>query len=296
MNLEQAIDYRDNYEIKVREAAEFLRPYGKPEFGLVLGSGLDSIADELKSPEVISYEDIPNFPHSTVPGHVGNLFIGELKNVPVMIMQGRKHYYEVADEPMNTGMLQVIFPVHIMAELGIPNYFVTNAAGGLNPEYQPGDLMILRSHINTLPDPLLGRQHDFKAIDGKPLERFQVMNNAYDHDFRILMMQSGDVHEGMYMAASLPCFETEAESVACRDMWKVDAIGASTTPEVMVARNRGMKVVGISCITNIISGDGTNDTSHEEVMSVFESVENKDRLLSVINNFLRLYKSKPEKS
>lgn len=299
--LEQALEYQTNYEAKVKQAAEHVWLYLEhetPEFGIVLGSGLGDLADSITDAKVIPYEKIPNFPRTTVAGHEGKLLIGELEGVTVIGMKGRKHYYEVADEPFNTGILQAVFPVHVLAELGVKNYFATNAAGGLNTEYHVGDIMIIRSHINMLPNALLGRQHDFTRVDGiGQVWRFQPMNAAYDPQLREMLRQAGadhknHIHEGVYMAVSGPTYETEGESNAFRDGMHADAVGMSTTPEVIIARNRGMKAVGMSCITNKIAKDGTNATNHEEVKAILESTEVKDRLSSTVKNFFRMYKER----
>ena len=314
--LEQAFDYQQNYEQKVRDVARYIRYNTNltscPEFGIVLGSGLNDLAAVIKKETVIPYKDIPNFPVPTISGHEGNLIIGKLEGVPVIGLQGRKHYYEVADQPFNTGMLQVIFPVHVLAELNVPNYFVTNAAGGLNLDYDVGDVMIIKSHINLIPSSLLGRQHDFKTIKGEKLQRFQPMNGAYDKELRQLLMSAAEktsleilctskkaeghatVHEGVYLAVTGPTYETEGECIAFRDGLKADAVGMSTTPEVIVARNRGMNVVGFSCITNKIGPDGTNATNHEEVKAVLESEETRKLLTGTVQNFFRLYKEKTD--
>ncbi len=298
-SLELALDFRDNYEAKVASAADYvknkLREY-KPIFGVVLGSGLGELADSIKGATVISYEEIPNFPTTTVPGHEGKLLIGELEGVPVIGLKGRKHYYEVADEPFNTGILQTVFPVHVLAELGVSNYFVTNASGGLNQDYAIGDIMIIFSHINFLPNALLGRHHNFSKVDDtSQVWRFQPMNGAYDQQLTQMLSQAGSshkgrVHKGIYLAVTGPTYETEGESIAFREGLKADAVGMSTTSEVIVARNRGMRVVGMSCITNVISADGTNAANHEEVKAILESPAVKDRLSSTIRKFFKLYR------
>jgi purine-nucleoside phosphorylase len=197
---------------------------------------------------------------------------------------------------MNTGMLRVVFPVHVMAELGIKNYFVTNASGGLNTRYKVGEIMAIKSQINLLPNPLLGREMNFKTIDGKHMERFQPMNESYNDDLREMLKKAGKIadkkvkiREGTYCAVTGPTYETEAESISYRKM-KIDAVGMSTTPEVIVARNRGMKVVGFSCITDTIEKDGTNKVTHDEVKAILESEKVKNRLLSTIREFFKLYR------
>ncbi len=295
--LEQALDFADHYEIRVKDAAQYIQDFlgdRRPVFGIVLGSGLGALTESIKNPTMVPYGAVPNFPTTTVEGHEGKLVIGELDGVPVVGLKGRKHYYEVADE-LN-GILKAVFPVQVLAELGIQNYFVTNAAGGLNPKYQVGDIMIIRSHINLLPNPLLGRHHDFKRVDtGEKVWRFQPMNQAYDSELRKMLKTAGSefpghIHEGVYLAVTGPTYETEGESVAFRDGLKADAVGMSTTPEIIVARNRGMKAVGMSCITNVIAEDGTNATNHEEVKAILESPEVKDRLSSTVQNFFKLYR------
>lgn len=286
-------EFQRNYEMYVRRTADYLKSkVGKAEFGIVLGSGLGDLADKIQNAEKIPYKSIfPFFPIPTVDGHEGMLIVGEIAGVRVVGLKGRKHYYEVADQPMNVGMLQVVFPVHVLAELGIKNYFVTNAAGGLNQLYTIGDIMVIRSHINFMPNPLLGRHHKFKRLDdGKGVWRFQPMNGAYDAELRSLLCKAGAQREGVYLAVTGPSYETDAECIAFRDGWMADAVGMSTTPEVIIARSRGMKVVGMSCITNKIGPDGTNATNHTEVKAVLDSAETRERLCSTIERFFELYK------
>ena len=302
--LHQFYDFSKNYESKVGEAARYLKPLvekHKPEFGLVLGSGLGDLADAIDVKADFAYKTIPHFPQTTVQGHEGRLIFGELEGVPVIGLKGRKHYYEVADLPFNVGMLQVIFPVHVLAELGVKNYFATNAAGGLNKNYNVGDVMVIDSHINMIPNALLGRHHDFKRVDnGESVWRFQPMNNAYDKELSQLLLEAGekngrmyalgDMKKGKYLAVTGPTYETEGECLAFRDGMGADAVGMSTAPEVIVARNRGMKCVGMSCITNKIAADGTNATNHEEVKTILESEEVRARLAGTVANFFTLYR------
>ncbi len=310
-SLEEAIEYRRDYERNVDEAAAFLkeRLHGtRPEFGIVLGSGLEKLAETIDCPELILYSSIPHFPVPTVEGHAGMLWIGKLEGVPILGFQGRKHYYEVADEPHNTGILQVAFPVHVLANLQVPNYFATNAAGGLHPRYNIGDLMVIRSHMSEIPNPLLGTHYTFTTPEGISVPRFVPLSKAYDPEFRKLLRKAGSdasrksglwqwllsmikgsrVHEGVYMAMTGPTYETEAECIDLRRRG-VDAVGMSTVPEVIVARSRGMRVVAFSCITNKVAEDGTNATSHDEVKRVLESKETKDRLANTIRSFFQLY-------
>jgi len=297
--LKEALDYRNNYEQKVREAAQHVKRFlgdKKPAFGITLGSGLGEIATITKQEIIIPYSEIPYFPTMTVPSHEGKLIIGSIEGVPVIVLKGRKHYYEVADEPFSNGMLKVVFPVHVLAELGVKRWFTTNATGALNPAYKVGDLMIVKSHISFLPNPLLGRQHDFKRVnDAKPVLRFQPMHEAYDSSLRKLLLKAAEpykdfVHEGMLLAVTGPTYETHAESLFFRKGLGVDAVGMSVPPEIVVAANRGMRAVAFSCITDVIHKDGSNPTSHEEVMSVLNSQEVKKRFEGIVRGFFRLYR------
>jgi len=293
--LTQALDYQNNYERKVREAADYVKNKlggHQPVFGLVLGSGLGDLAESIEDATAIPYSEIPHFPITTIVGHEGKMLIGNLKGVPIIGLKGRKHYYEVADEPFNTGILQTVFPVHVLAELGVKNYFVTNAAGGLNLNYLIGDPMIINTHINLLPNPLLGRHHEFKVENHQRVERFQPMNQDYDSELsQLLWIASGQkARFGTYLAVTGPSYETKGESIAFRDGWKADAVGMSTANEVIIAKNRGMKVVGFSCITNKIAADGTNATNHEEVKAILNSSEVRKQLSDTVKWFFKLYK------
>ncbi|MBU4242561.1 MAG: purine-nucleoside phosphorylase [Nanoarchaeota archaeon] len=304
-----AYNYQKNYEAKVKKASDFLKDKltTQPLFGLTLGSGLGELADRIENALILDYSEIPNFPTPTVEGHEGKMVFGELKGVPVIGLKGRKHFYEVADQPFNTGILQVAFPVHTLANLGVENYFATNAVGSLNTEYylskledmkhKVGDVMVIDSHINMIPNPLLGRHMDFKRIDGEKTFRFQPMNDAYDEDLRKILFQAThnyhrNCHRGTLLSLTGPTFESEAESKAFRCSLEADVVGMSVTPEVIVARNRGMKCLGMSCITNVIKEDGTNATSHEEVKAILESQEIKNRLFGIVERFFEIYKEK----
>ena len=303
--LAKAYDYQQNYEDKVNESAIIIKhvlgffnrgSWQPPEFGIVLGSGLGDIANEIKGAKTIPYEHIPNFPRTTVQGHEGKLIYGNLEGVPVIGLKGRKHFYEAADEPFNNGMLQVLFPVHVLACLGVKNYFATNAAGGLNTEYNIGDIMIINSHINMIPNALLGRQHKFKRVNGEDTWRFQPMNDAYDTQLTSLLCKAAyeiciDTRIGNYLAVTGPTYETKSECLAFRDGLGADAVGMSTAPEVIAARNRGMKCVAFSCITNKIANDGTNATNHEEVKAILDSSEVRQKLTSTVHKFFELYRN-----
>ncbi|MFC1755162.1 purine-nucleoside phosphorylase, partial [Thermoproteota archaeon] len=240
-------------------------------------------------------DDTPFFPTSTVEGHEGALVIGALEDVPVIGLQGRKHYYEVAECLGNTGMLQVIFPVNVLAGLGVKNYFGTNAVGGLHRDHKVGDIMIVKDHINTIPNALLGRQHKFNTVDDEPTARFPPMTDAYDPEYqRMLRLASAqymeNTHQGVYCAFTGPSYETPAERRYARDVLKADTVGMSLAPEVLAARNRGMKCVAFNCITNIIDREGSCDDSHEEVIAVTEDPAVKKRLASTVQNFFSMYK------
>lgn len=310
--LEEAVTYQGHYESRVKQAAFYIRkrildanPAGltftpgssdKPVFGLTLGSGLGDLVEEIESPTAIHFRDIPYFPIPTVEGHEGIMYLGRLQGVPIIGLKGRTHYYEVADKPFNTGMLDVSFAVNVLAELGVPNYFATNAAGGLNQNYQVGDLMIIKSHIMLIPNPLLGRKHTFDRVDdGKQTWRFTPLNTAYDKAFRNMLRNHKrtfphSLHDGIYLAVTGPTYETAAECLAFRDGFKADAVGMSTSPEVIVATNRGMRTVGMSIITNKIAADGTNATNHEEVMATLKSTKVKERLQTVVRGFFKEYR------
>ncbi len=290
------LEFQENYEKKVQEAVEHLRPNVPEgtEWAITLGSGLGGLADKVESSAIIDYGCIPNFPTPTVAGHEGKMIVGKLEGVPIVGLKGRKHFYEVADLPGNLGMLKVIFPVHVLAGLGIKNYFVTNAAGGLNPKYDVGDVMIIDSHVNMLPNAMIGRKHTFERLDGEEVFRFQPMNDEYDRDYIDILSDSANNfdynnHKGVYLSVTGPAYETKAECVAFRDNFGADAVGMSTTPEVITARSRGMNCVGMSCITNKIAKDGTNAANHEEVKAILDSDQVKNRLYSTVEGFFSKY-------
>ncbi|HJX05772.1 MAG TPA: purine-nucleoside phosphorylase [Candidatus Nanoarchaeia archaeon] len=292
-------DFHYNYEYHVRQAsytvAQFIKDY-KPEFGITLGSGMGYIANLIKDAKTLDYSQIPSFPVPQMPGHEGKLVVGRLEGVDVLCFKGRKHYYEMADEPFNNGIRKAVFPIHMLAELEVKNYFATNAAGGLNLDYCVGDIMLISSHINMIPNALLGRHLAFNRVDnGKPTERFQPMNEAYDPELRKLFLSAAKkykdrVHEGVLLGVTGPTYETDAEGLFFRKGLGADAVGTSVTPEVIVARNRGMKAVAFSCITDVIEEDGTNTATHEQVVSVLHSPEVNQRFESIVRTFFRLYR------
>ena len=227
-----------------REAADYLasRIPGNPETAIILGSGLGSLADQIESATVIPYAEIPHFMHSTAIGHKGNLIYGKLGGKEVLAMQGRFHYYE------GYTMQQVTFPVRVMKLFGIQNLLVSNAAGGINPSFKVGDLMIIRDHINMMPNPLIGPNNELFGT------RFPDMTRAYDREMIRLAEEiatSLDIplKKGVYVGLTGPSFETPAE-YAFYGRVGGDAIGMSTVPEVIVARHAGLRVFGMSVITN----------------------------------------------
>lgn len=254
---------------KVETAAGFIK--GKmngaiPEIGLILGSGLGVLADEIENPVKIPYGDIPEFPVSTVEGHAGQLVIGNLGGKTVLAMQGRFHFYE--GYPME----KVTFPVRVMKQLGIETLIVTNAAGSVNESFKPGDLMIINDHINMMgTNPLIGPN------DERFGPRFPDMSEAYNKELRVKAREIAtslgiDVKEGVYIGNSGPAYETPAEVRMARILGG-DAVGMSTVPEVIVARHCGMKVLGISCLTNMAAGILDQPLSHTEVIETTERVK-----------------------
>lgn len=277
---------KDLYVSEVSEAADFIgvkfsNNKFSPIIALTLGSGLNKLADLIKPVAIIPYKDIPHFPISTVPGHEGILIAGYLEGVPMIGLKGRKHYYEVADQPRPMDI--VTFPVHVAASLECKLYIATNAAGGLNPTYKVGDLMVIKSHIGLFqPNPLLGSQHNF----GKNMF-FQPQNTEYSPRLRTVFRSiDKSIHEGVYVALTGKTYETQAECLMLRAMG-ADAVGMSTIPEIIVATNRGMDTFGVSMITNAIAKDGTNATNHEEVTAVLNSKKTEEKLFRVFREFFK---------
>ena len=254
---------------KIQETAEFLR--GKmtttPETAIILGTGLGSLVNEITDKYEIEYKDIPNFPLSTVEGHSGKLIFGKLGNKEIMAMQGRFHFYE------GYSMKEVTFPVRVMRELGIKTLFVSNAAGGMNPDFIIGDLMIINDHINFFPEhPLRGKNIPYG-------DRFPDMSAAYDKSLiamakEIAAEKGIRVVEGVYLGTQGPTFETPAEYRMFHRMGG-DAVGMSTVPEVIVARHCGIRVFGISVITDLGVEGIVVECSHEEVQKAADEAQPK---------------------
>jgi purine-nucleoside phosphorylase len=230
--------------------------------GLILGSGLGSLAASVEHATIIPVTELPNWPVSTVQGHKGNLVIGKLENHPVLVLQGRVHYYE------GYGIDQVALPVRVMQRMGIEIMIVTNAAGAVNPAYEPGELMLITDHINMVGmaglSPLRGPNWDEIG------PRFPDMSQAYDRPLCELARSVATsnhliLHEGIYTGLAGPSFETPADLRFLR-LIGTDAVGMSTVPEVIVARHGGTRVLGISGISNKANLDGNTPTTHEEVL------------------------------
>ncbi|MDG0789726.1 purine-nucleoside phosphorylase [Cohnella ginsengisoli] len=252
----------------IEEAAAYIaeRTDLRPEIGLILGSGLGVIGDDMEQAVTIPYEDIPHFPVSTVEGHAGELVVGRLQGRPVALMRGRFHMYE-GYEPERTAL-----PVRVMKMLGIKTLFVTNAAGGVNLAYEPGNLMIISDHLNlTGRNPLVGPNDNALGV------RFPDMSDAYTRRLRQIAKETAaelgiPVREGVYAGLLGPNYETPAEIRMLRGVG-ADAVGMSTVSEVLVARHSGLEVIGISCISNMAAGILDQPLSHEEVMETTERVK-----------------------
>ena len=262
---------------KVKESAEFIKGKSnvEPKIGLILGSGLGVLGDEIQNPVKIKYNDIPNFPVSTVEGHAGQLVIGTLEGKEVVAMQGRFHYYEGYSQQ------EITFPVRVMKALGVDTIVVTNAAGGANKEFKPGDLMVIKDHINLSGNnPLMG------SNDERFGPRFPDMSTAYKQKYVDLVKNCAKkldmtIQEGVYAFFSGPTYETPAE-VRMAQILGADAVGMSTAPEVIVASHSGMDVVGISCITNMAAGILDQPLDHEEVIETTQKV--KSEFLSLVKS------------
>jgi purine-nucleoside phosphorylase len=265
------------YYDQVAEAASFLKArLGSlaPHVGIVLGSGLGAVADAVDDPVIVPYAEIPHFPQSTVEGHSGRIVAGLLGDAPVVIMQGRVHFYE------GYSPLEVTFPMRVLGALGVRAVVLTNAAGGVQPGLRVGDLVVLTDHINQMGwNPLNGpNEPRFGFRPGGGL-RFFDMTEAYSRPLRALAKEAAldegfALEEGVYLATQGPSFETPAEIRAFRALGAT-LVGMSTVPETIVARHMGIEVLGISCVTNLAAGLGTKPLSHEEVNQTGRWVESR---------------------
>ncbi|MBO9597168.1 MAG: purine-nucleoside phosphorylase [Cohnella sp.] len=263
----------------IDEAAAYIRSTTSvtPDIGLILGSGLGVLGEQLEDAVTIHYADIPHFPVSTVEGHAGELVIGRLQGRNVVLMRGRFHMYE-GYEPERTA-----FPVRVMKALGVRTLLVTNAAGGVNMSYKPGNLMLISDHLN-----LTGRNPLIGPNDNALGARFPDMSEAYSRRLRAIAKDTAaelgfSVQEGVYVGLLGPNYETPAEIRMLRTLG-ADAVGMSTVSEVIVARHSGIEVLGISCISNMAAGILDQPLSHQEVMETTELV--KEQFLSLVLNVL----------
>lgn len=262
---------------KIEKATAFLQEKypNKPKVGLILGSGLGILADEIQQSVKIPYDTIPDFPVSTVEGHAGQLVFGHLNGVEVVAMQGRFHFYE------GYSLEKVTFPVRVMKQLGVESLVVTNAAGGINEHFEPGDLMLITDHINNMgTNPLIGQN------DANLGPRFPDMSEAYSRALREQAKKIAEelqipIKEGVYVGNTGPSYETPQEVKMLRILGG-DAVGMSTVPEVIVARHAGLHVLGISCISNMAAGILDQPLSHDEVIETTEKVK---------SNFLQYVKA-----
>jgi len=268
---------------QIDEAADFIRERTsyRPRVGMILGSGLNALADSVSNPDIVPYGEIPNWPVSTVHGHAGRLVIGELEGQTVFVMQGRIHFYE------GYSMSQITLPVRVMLRLGLEMMFVTNAAGGVNPDFVPGDVMLITDNLNlvgmTGANPLMGPNIDELG------PRFPDMSQAYDRQLMDIARQVASkegitLREGVYCALSGPSFEGPADLRFLR-LAGTDAVGMSTVPEVIVARHGGLRVMGLSGISNKANLDGSTVTTHEEVIEAGKIITPK--IEKIIRGVLR---------
>lgn len=252
----------------IREASKYIQAQidYSPTIGLVLGSGLGLLADEIEDKTIIPYEQIPHFAKTTVSGHSGQLVIGKIEGKQVIAMKGRFHFYE------GYSLEQVTFPIRVMKQLGIESLLITNAAGGINEQFKPGDLMLIIDHINLMgSNPLIGPHQDEFG------DRFLDMTKVYDINYIELAKTCAQelnipIHEGVYVANTGPSYETPAEINMLRRLGG-DAVGMSTVPEAIVAKQEQLRILGISCISNMAAGILDQPLSHAEVIAITEKVK-----------------------
>lgn len=269
MNIEQIYETVDAIRAKVSV---------RPEVGIVLGSGLGEYADQFPAPTIIPYEEIPHFPQVTIVGHKGRLVFQEIEGLPVVVMQGRFHYYE------GYSMEQVTFPIRVLGQLGIRRLILTNAAGGANINFSAGDLMLITDHLNLMGmNPLRGPHNQVFG------DRFPDMTCAYHPEERevfesVAQRLNIPLQRGVYAAFSGPSYETPAEIHMIRTLG-ADAVGMSTVPEAIVATQMGIRVSGVSCITNMAAGMPGSKLTHEDVMETANRV--KHQFIALINGVIQ---------
>jgi purine-nucleoside phosphorylase len=257
-----------DYLVKIQNAFQHLKSKITliPEIGIVLGSGLGDLANSIEKPINIPFSEIPHFPVSTVEGHDGKLIFGTLAGKSVMVLKGRVHYYE------GYSMKEITFPIRIMQAFGIKKLILTNACGGLNPELNVGDLVLIKDHINLIGDsPLRGKNYDTLG------PRFPDLSKSYDPQLieiaeNVANQQGIKLPKGIYAIVSGPCYETEAEANFLRIIG-ADTVGMSTVPECIIANHAGIKVLGISCVTDISPPNATEQITHEMVMETALKVQ-----------------------
>jgi purine-nucleoside phosphorylase len=237
----------------------------RPQLALVLGSGFHHLLQELQVENRIAYSQLPGFPRPSVPGHAGEWLVGTLAGTPVYVLNGRAHYYE------GYSLDQVTFGVRTLAALGVRDLLLTNAAGGINPRFGVGEFMQVTDHIN-----LMG-ENPLRGPTRPGLPRFVDLTQAYDPDLSALLRQAArrlriKLRQGVYLAVSGPSYETPAE-IRAFGRWGADAVGMSTVPEVIVARQLGLRVAALSCITNLAAGLGASALSHQEVLETAQRVQ-----------------------
>lgn len=265
---------------KIKEAKEYINKIdnSKIDVALVLGTGLGGIVSDIEDKKVIKYKDIPNFPQSTVQNHAGELIIGNLCGKRVVVMNGRFHYYE------GYTMEEVTFGTRVINSLGVKDIIITNAAGGMNPNFHAGDLMLIIDHINLMGDnPLIGKNYDELG------PRFPDMSQAFNKELTDVALKCAEdlkinIQKGVYLAVAGPNFETPAELRMMRKMGG-DAVGMSTVPEVIVANHMGMRVLGISCITDMAIADGLEPLDNDRVIATANSV--KHNFIAVIKKVIK---------
>jgi len=258
--------------IKIQQTVDFIKSQtdAKPKVGIILGSGLNALGEDIQVKKTLLYKDIPNFSISTVEGHAGKLLFGNIEQVEVMAMQGRFHYYE------GYTMADITFPIRVMKALGVDVLVLSNASGGMNPTYNVGDIVIITDHINFFPDnPLRGKNEDSLG------ERFPDMSEVYTKDLITLAEQSAvengiDCKKGVYVGVSGPTFETPAEYRMFRNMGG-DCVGMSTVPEAIVARHSGMRCIAFSVITDLGIAGMVTKVSHHEILKAANEAEPKLR-------------------
>ena len=252
-----------------KESAQYIKEKMgniEPKIAIVLGSGLGVLSEDIQNKTVIKYQDIPNFPISTVAGHAGELIIGTLENIPIIAMNGRFHYYEGYD------LKEATLPIRVFKLLGIEELILTNASGGINTAYKPGDFMIIKDHLSFFAESVLRGKNDDEFGS-----RFPDMSQTYNKERvekleKIIKKHTGVAHVGVYAYMKGPTFETPAEIRALRILG-ADAVGMSTVPEAVVANHCGIKISAISCITNMAAGILDRKLSHEEVNETADRVK-----------------------